>query len=169
MGRKSKLVWNWISEGQMWPLPGYQAFWLPPSLPVPCSILYRKRGGGKIGRVGGRKRREEVGGGSVFESEAYAVKLCTTPCGAGCVEREIIFPAEKHSPMWTWHPHPLVGTFSPSFAHLDLSLLSFTFTMSLSFSFILFYSTFCPVMLEYHLLTLSDRLTKTGPYCSYCP
>lgn len=58
MGRKSKLVWNWISEGQMWPLPGYQAFWLPPSLPVPCSSLYRKHGGGKTGWVGGWVGRE---------------------------------------------------------------------------------------------------------------
>lgn len=46
-----------------------------------------------------RVEREEVGGGSVFESDAYALKLCTTPCGAGCVERKIIFPAEKHFPM----------------------------------------------------------------------
>lgn len=52
------------------------------------------------GRWGGWEvGREEVGGGSGFELEVYAVKLCTTPCGAGCVEREIIFPAEKHSPM----------------------------------------------------------------------
>lgn len=97
------------------------------------------------GRWGGWEvGREEVGGGSVFELEAYAVKRCTTPCGAGCVEREIIFPAEKHSPMWTWHPHLLVCTFGPSFAHLDLSLLSFTCTISLSFLFYPFFIQLLP-------------------------
>lgn len=55
-------------------------------------ILYRKCGGGKTVRLGGSGRRqEERWGGSVFESEACAVKLCTTPCGAACAEKGNIF------------------------------------------------------------------------------
>lgn len=120
-------------------LSGFLAASLSPSALQHTVQKAWRREDGAGGRQG-EERRGEVGGGSVFESEAFAVKLCTTPCGAGCVEREIIFPAEKHSPMWTWHPHLLLCTFRPSFAHLDLSLLSFT---SLSFSFILF--LFCNV------------------------
>lgn len=130
MGRKSKLVWNWISEGQMWPLPGYQAFWLPPSLPVPCSSLYRKHGGGKTGRVGREvERREEVGGGNVFEWEAYAVKLCTTPCGAGCVEGKSFFLLRNIPPCELRY---LICSLRP--------LPFFSLTNSFSFSFILFNS-----------------------------
>lgn len=78
-------------------LLGFLAASSPP--PVPCSVLYRKCGGGREGgrtvRAGGRERWEaEV----CLNQEACAVKLCTTPCGAACVEREIIFPAKRNSP-----------------------------------------------------------------------
>jgi len=113
-----------------------RAFWLPTSLSVPYSILFRKGGGGTFGWVGRRERGEEVGVGSVFESEAYAVKLCTIPCGAGCVKREIIFPVERH------FPHVNFQSFTCS---LELCLLLFTLPNSLSFTYVLLYFHICLV------------------------
>lgn len=47
-----------------------------------------------MGRQVGRKRGE-VAGGNVFKSQAYALKLATTPCGVGFTEKGIILPAGK--------------------------------------------------------------------------
>lgn len=169
MGRKSKLVWNWISEGQMWPLPGYQAFWLPLCFPVSCSILYRKQVGGKMGWVGGGEGREEVGGGSVFKSEVYAEKLCTTPLWCRLCRKGNHFSCWETFPHVNFKPHPPPCAFRFSIAHLDLSFISASFTFMMSLSIILFFLHFCPVMLEYYLLVLSDSLKKNKPDWGYCP
>ena len=139
-------------------------FWLPPSLPVPCSILLRKRWGGKMGRGRqGEKRRGRRrkcvwiwGVRSVTVYNPLRCRLCRKGNHFSCWET---FPHVNLTP-----PPPHVYFQSLICSLRPLSLLFHIHNAT--FSFILLFH-FWPVMVEYHLLTLSDRLTETEPHCSY--
>lgn len=128
--RKSKLVWNWISEGQMWPLPHYLDFWLPPPLPVPCSTPRRKHGR-SAWEVGGRRGEAET-------CLNQRRTRCNNPLRWSCVEWEISFPTEKHCPMWTWHPPPS----PPPLVYFHSLICSLR--LLFSFSVLLFLQSFRP-------------------------
>lgn len=124
-------------------------------LPVsqyPAAYCTGSMGEGRwVGWVGVRDRREEVGGGSLFKSEVYAVKLCTTPLWWRLCEKGNNFSC--------WDTFPPLCTFQSSF-------ISVSFTCVVSLSLI---SHCCPVMLESHLSILSGILKKNEPHWGYCP
>lgn len=110
LGGKSKLVWNWISVGQMWPLPGLSGFLAaslsPHPLQHPVQEAQRREEGG------------EVGGGSVFWIGGVCSETVYNPPRCRLCREGNHFSCWETVPHVNLTPPPPVCTFTLSFLFL---------------------------------------------------